>query len=75
MVDKDKDIRDRDGGDIPRGAGRLAVRAALPQLAAAGAVLLGRGPRRPRARAGHHGARQDGRGWRGHARVQALPRG
>ena len=75
MVDKDKDNRDRDGGDIPRGAGRLAVRAALPQLAAAGAVLLGRGPRRPRARAGHYGARQDGRGRRGHARVQALPRG
>ena len=56
-------------------ARRVSVCPALPQLPAAGPVLLGRGPGRPRQRAGHHGETEDGGGWGGHSGVPTVHAG
>ena len=56
-------------------ARRVSVCSALSQLAAAGPVLLRRGPGRPGQGAGHHGETEDGGGGGGHSGVQTVHAG
>ena len=53
----------------------VSLCSALPELPAAGPVLLGRGPGRPGQGAGHHGETEDGGGGRGHSGVQTVHAG